>query len=392
MKSDSPIGPPEKLPFAWNPRVRKARTPAADFWQRVSDGLELEALWAQFRAEARASYGLYSQEVDWKTLEQEKGIRRAAKIAQAFFWALISKLTPARRILLLLSLLLILFGRIHVVGGDVDFIFPLSAYGVAGLVLLLAMELADRVTMKRDLEIAREIQRWLVPEKPPQVDGADIAFTTRPANTVAGDYYDAFLRRAPDKDSQNLLVTVADVAGKSVPAALLMATLQASLQALAATADSLHELVTGLNRYACEHSLGGMRFTTGFFAELNSAQRTLTYINAGHNAPLLLRADGRVERLELGGLPLGIQSDAGYQMGQIGLHPGDVLFIFTDGLVEALNEQGEEFGEERLLQALAESPARSASEMLAFVLERVEHFEGAKRQHDDITCLVLKAI
>jgi sigma-B regulation protein RsbU (phosphoserine phosphatase) len=301
------------------------------------------------------------------------------------------KLTPARRVLLLLSLLLIVLGRFHFRGGEVEILFSLAPYGIVGLVLLLAMELADRVTMKRDLEIAREIQRWLVPEQPPQVEGAELAFATRPANTVAGDYYDAFFRAAPSGQPPKLLLTVADVAGKSVPAALLMATLQASLQALAAANTSLLELVSGLNRYACEHSLGGMRFTTGFFAEFEPAVRALAFVNAGHNAPILRRASGAVERLEAGGLPLGIESGAAYQSGSAVLAPGDVLVIFTDGLVEAFNDRGEEFGEARLLEALRDAPLGSAREIQLHLLLRVDRFVGSTRQHDDITSLVLLA-
>jgi phosphoserine phosphatase RsbU/P len=124
-----------------------------------------------------------------------------------------------------------------------------------------------------------------MPSKAPDVPGFDIAFTTRPANTVAGDYYDAFFR-----PNERLLIVVADVAGKSVPAALLTATLQASLRTLAALPGSLVELVGQVNRYSCEQSLNGLRFTTAFVAELEPATGCLTYVNAGHNWPILRRA------------------------------------------------------------------------------------------------------
>jgi sigma-B regulation protein RsbU (phosphoserine phosphatase) len=169
------------------------------FWQRVTEGLEIQTLWSQFVSEARASYDLYSREVDWEALARETRGRRILKTAGALFWAMILKLSPARRVFLLIALVLgVLSVQVQVSG-------PHGAPPQAGanglqfvsigmLVFLLALELADRVTMKRDLEIAREIQRWLVPEVPPQVPGVDIAFASRPANTVGGDYYDAFLR------------------------------------------------------------------------------------------------------------------------------------------------------------------------------------------------------
>src|SRR5712692_5260962 len=205
-----------------------------DFWQRVTEGLQLEDLWTQFKSEARASYGFYSQDVDWEAVNRATQWQRPFYIARALFWALILKLSPARRVLLLLAIAMLLFSGMNV---RRDF----GILGTLTLFLLLVLELADRVTMKRDLVIAREIQQWLVPEAPPAVPGVDIAFATRPANTVAGDYYDAFLRPLPSRDSgsQPLLIAVADVAGKSVPAALLMATFQASLRALTATPATL---------------------------------------------------------------------------------------------------------------------------------------------------------
>jgi serine phosphatase RsbU (regulator of sigma subunit) len=373
--------------------ARRARAAADSFWQRVSEGWELADLWAAFKAEARESYSHYSQEMDWKQIEQATGLRRVALFVKEFFWAMLMKLSPARRVLLLAALLCLLIGRVTLQGNRANLTFSLAPLAALLLLLLLAMELADRVTMKRDLEIAREIQRWLVPARPPEVPGVEIAFATRPANTVAGDYYDVFFRPAPDAaDGQRLLLVVADVAGKSVPAALLMATLQASLQALAAASDSLVELVSRLNRYACAHSLGGMRFTTAFFAEFDPSTGFLEYVCAGHNAPILRRRSGEVERLERGGLPLGILSDSSYQSGHIQLAPADLLLIFTDGLVEAFNAQGEEFGEARLLEALAASAHLSATDLLPALLRAVDAFVGSTRQHDDITSLVLRRV
>jgi sigma-B regulation protein RsbU (phosphoserine phosphatase) len=371
------------------------------FWQRVTEGIEIQALWAQFMAEARASYSLYTREVDWAALERESGARRFSKTASALFWAMLLKLSPARRVFLLIALL---FGLLALTSGQVtkpekggpvfglpgNFTFVLLA--LAALLFLLALELADRVTMKRDLEIAREIQRWLVPTAPPQVPGVDIAFATRPANTVGGDYYDAFLRgpQPTDPAATRLLLVVADVAGKSVPAALLMATFQASLRSLALTPGSLPELVAGLNRYACAHSLGGRRFTTAFFAELDPTTRALTYIGAGHNAPILRRASGRLERLEAGSLPLGIDAQVRYECGTATLGAGDLLVIFTDGLIEAVNAKDEDYGEARLLEALRPASEASAEQTLKNLLAAVDAFVGATRQHDDITCLILR--
>jgi len=239
------------------------------------------------------------------------------------------------------------------------------------------------------LEIAREIQTWLVPSQAPDVAGADIAFATRPQNSVAGDYYDAFY---PDPENrERLVVVIADVAGKSVPAALLMATLQASLRTIAGEGVPVAELVTRLNRYASAYSLDGRRFTTAVLAEYEPASRRLTYVNAGHNAPILRRENGTLEKLETGGLPLGIKVDAAYETASLELRPGDALILFTDGVIEAFNESGEEFGNERWLATIRGLPDWNGHRSLKYLMERVDQFVGATRQADDITCLVFRS-
>lgn len=365
------------------------------FWERVTEGFELEQLWGQFLTEARASYGLYSQDVDWTAIGRETKIwKRPFLVSWALFQAMLMKLAPARRVLFLLALVLLIF-QFHVHIWSPTRAVNLGWFGTAILFLLLALELADRVTMKRDLEIAREIQQWLVPAHPPQISGVDIAFATRPQNTIAGDYYDAFLRPSPNASGTcPLLIAVADVAGKSVPAALLMATFQASLRALSATPATLEETVVGLDRYARAHSLGGRRFTSAFLAEIDPLKREMRFINAGHNAPILLRATGDVERLSAVGPPLGLPVFDGtetlYCAKSIQLHLGDLLFVFTDGVVEAVDQDDQDFGEERLLSCLRGAARNPAAEVLKKVMAEVGAFVGYARQHDDITCLVFR--
>jgi sigma-B regulation protein RsbU (phosphoserine phosphatase) len=359
------------------------------FWQRITDGIAIQQLWAQFHAESRASYELYAKEVEWKRTAGESRWRRFWRVVRGLFWSMMMKLSPGRRLLFLISLLLLFFPAIHANTGDNQFDTEgLRFFGGVGLLVLLALELSDRVTMKRDLEIAREIQSWLMPAAPPKVPGVDIAFATRPANTVAGDYYDAFFRHGGEQD-ERLLLVVADVAGKSVPAALLMATLQASLRTLAALPGSLLELVGRLNQYACAQNLGGRRFTTAFLAELEPATGRLSYVNAGHNWPVLRHVSGAIERLETGGLPLGITAGARYECGNTTLAANDLLLIFTDGLVEAENDREEEYGEPRMLGILS-GAGGSASEVLKQLMSSLDAFVGLTRQHDDITCLVVR--
>jgi hypothetical protein len=342
------------------------------FWIRVTEGLELGQLWKQFSADARSSYRLYHRDFQART-PQDAGRHRFWHTAQEFIWAILEKLTPARRVLLLLGLLLLIFPAggfsYHGKTGEVEIVeLDLRFWGGAVLFVLLMLEVADRVVMKRDLEIA-----------------------TRPANTVAGDFYDVFARPQMDSTEPHFLLAVADVAGKSIPAALLMATFQASLKTLSETSSSLPELVTGMNRYACTNSQSGLRFTTAFLAEFDPATRGLTYINAGHNPPILRRNSGAIERLTNGGLPLGMWADKTYETGNVILQPGDWLVIFTDGVAEAENGLKEEYGEERMLNVLQSSAGATPDELLRRMMSDLEAFVGPTPQHDDITCMLVKA-
>jgi phosphoserine phosphatase RsbU/P len=369
------------------PVARKARVRFSDrvrnFWQRVSEGRQIDDLWTQFAADARASYGFYGRDVDWEEVQQLPRWCRPLHVVRQFFWALLLKLSPARRVLLLFAFVLLVLSG----GNNIN----LELFAAILFLLLLALELADKVTMKRDLEIAREIQSWLVPSHPPEVPGADIAFATRPQNSVAGDYYDAFFPNAEAGPESKLMVVIADVAGKSVPAALLMATLQASLRTIAGEGAPLADLVARLNRYACAHSLDGRRFTTAVLSEYDPQTRRLTYVNAGHNAPILRRANGALEKLDVGGLPLGIRSPVPYEIASVDLQSGDALIFYTDGVVEAFDENNEEFGEDRWRAVIRSLPVLRAQETLQILMKNVDEFVGATRQADDITCLVFRS-
>jgi sigma-B regulation protein RsbU (phosphoserine phosphatase) len=226
---------------------------------------------------------------------------------------------------------------------------------------------------------------------PPQIPGLVIAYATRPANTVAGDYYDVFPRPGRSNQDNRVVLAVADVAGKSIPAAMLMATFQASLKTLSTALVALPELTSNMNRYACTNSQGGLRFTTAFLAEYDPVQRQLDYINAGHNNPILRRVGGPIERLDVGGLPFGIMPDVSYQSGTVTLAPGDWLVIFTDGLVEAENARAEDYGEARLMTAIEAAKNFTPAELLKRLMTELDLFVGNTPQHDDVTCMLLKS-
>jgi phosphoserine phosphatase RsbU/P len=362
-----------------------------NLWQRLSEGRRVDELWSQFTADARASYGFYGSDIDWVEIKKLPKWRRPFHIAKQLFVAMLMKLTPVRRILVVVALVMLVLSGFQIQYGD-KFSLQIRFEFIAALIflLLLSLELADKVTMKRDLEIAREIQTWLVPSNPPAVPGANVAFATRPQNSVAGDFYDAFYPVTDAAEGGKLFLVIADVAGKSVPAALLMATFQASLHTIAGEGVQFDQLILRLNRYASAHSLEGLRFTTAVLAEFDPGTRRLTYVNAGHNAPVLRRKNGGIERLETGGVPLGIDPHAAYQIASIQLSSGDALIFYTDGVVEALNEQGQEFGDERWLAATRNLPDWNATDSLQFLMKRVDEFVQSTRQFDDITCLVFR--
>jgi len=364
--------------------TRRAWWHSQDGWRRLTAGMEIEELWTQFKTEAGESSRLYKQDVGERAGQYEQSWKQPFKVFGTLFWSILKKLSPARRLFLLLTMILAFLSVIGfhflVFTQEIEFIL---AFG--GLLILLALVLGDHISMKRDIEIAREIQRWLVPRRAPEVPGIDVAFATRPAKTIGGDYYDAF-RRATDGP---LLIAVADVSGKSVPAAMLMATFQASLRALASAKGSLSDLVAGLNRQVCANSQAG-RFTTAFLAELDPATGDLSYLCAGHNPPILKREDGSFERLKSDNIPLGIELKEDYKTGFTRLEPHDLLVIYTDGVTEARNEERNEFGEARLLSIIQVAGGERSALTLSNIMRNLDEFVGVAPQHDDITCMIVR--
>jgi len=374
-----------------NPASSNRPAQQQSLWGRLSEGRRLDELWSQFTADARASYGFYKKDVDFDEIDKLPRWHRPLHIARAMFTAMLYKLSAVRRVLLIIAfVLLVSSGFKFEFANQSRLEVRFELFAALIFLFLLSLELADKVVMKRDLEIAREIQSWLVPSQPPLVTNADVAFATRPQNSVAGDYYDAFFPLGNPGGNERLFLVIADVAGKSIPAALLMATFQASLRTITGEGVSLAELVTRLNRYATAHSLDGRRFTTALLAEYDPATRHLEYINAGHNNPIVRRKDGGIVRLETGGVPLGIDLDSKFEVGSVDLASGDLLLLFTDGMVDAFNHTGEEFGDPRLVSYVKSLQGQSAQQSMQFLMQQVDSFVGATHQFDDITCLVLR--
>ena len=251
---------------------------------------------------------------------------------------------------------------------------------------LAEVEQAERL-LARDLEQAAEIQRRLLPASAPQVAGIDLAGYNAPCRTVGGDYYD-FLAY-PDG---RVAAIVADVSGKGMPAALLMSSLQARVQVLFDDPTDLAALITRLNRIIVGNSPTN-RFISFFIGVLDTQGAQITYVNAGHNPPLLVRCDGTLEKLEGTGLLLGIMAGATYQQKTCRFEPGDVVVLFSDGVTEATRpDVDEEFGEERLAATLAELSCDSAKSIIESINKRVQEFTQGAPPADDITLVVARRV
>jgi sigma-B regulation protein RsbU (phosphoserine phosphatase) len=235
---------------------------------------------------------------------------------------------------------------------------------------------------RRELLEALRIQQRLLPQHVPQIDGWELAVSWQPAAGVGGDCFDAI--RFSDT---RLALTIADVVGKGIPAALLMSNLQAAVRAFASEAAEPHALCHQVNRILCGNIAEG-RFISFFYSVLDAGAGTLTYTNAGHYLPILVHPDGRVERLAAGGPVLGVIPAAEYEQADVSLGAGDRLVLFTDGLTDARDSSDSEFGEARLLDAAVLHRACSAPALQARLAETVSAFTGGRLQ-DDATLMVL---
>jgi serine phosphatase RsbU (regulator of sigma subunit) len=245
----------------------------------------------------------------------------------------------------------------------------------------MLVEIKEKERLEGELEAARSIQMKLLPQELPHIAGYDIAAASLSAKQVGGDYYD-FLRL----DSNRLSFLVGDVSGKGMPAALLMANLQASLHTLSELHRSPRELISRLNRVLHANTAPEM-FATFFFGLLDLETNRLRYVNAGHNAPILC-GNGRLEQLCVGGLPLGIFPTADFEEGQIEMQRGESLALYSDGIVEAMDSEEREFGEERLIQLLRGGGELTADEILQSVIREVEAYCGSPQ--DDVTLVIIK--
>lgn len=258
----------------------------------------------------------------------------------------------------------------------------------AQLMAAITEEITQRERLNREVEIAREVQERLFPQELPAIEGLDYFGACRPALGVGGDYYD-FLALPQGQ----LGIALGDVSGKGIGAALLMASLQASLRSEAARApEEIAPVVVNVNRLVYQASTSN-RYATFFYAQYDPARRQLTYVNAGHNPPMLFRKNAdtcQMLRLEAGGTVVGLLESYPYQQEKLAILPGDLLVIFTDGISEAMNHEDQEWGEDRFAEAVKACCHLTAHEILNQLMRDADSFAAGARQHDDMTLVVIK--
>jgi sigma-B regulation protein RsbU (phosphoserine phosphatase) len=242
----------------------------------------------------------------------------------------------------------------------------------------------ERQRLEHELQLASEIQQRFQPTAPPQVPGYELQGISFPCYEIGGDYYD-FIQR----DDGKLVITLGDVSGKGTAAALLMSSLHAAVHAQCSAQDSIVETIEAVNRYLADNTPAN-RFVTLFYAELDPVTGILAFVNAGHNPPLIVHAGGTVENLSSGGLPLGIKPDAVFKEGRTRLQNGDVLVIYSDGVSEAPNPEGEEFGTARLQDVVMRNLDASAPGIRDRIEAGLTKFAQGTPASDDITLVIVK--
>ena len=377
-----------------------------DFFDLYTKDLTGEDVQRLFTRDARDAYRFFTRHIDETAYAGLPPLRRFALRTRLVFLAITLKLSPARRALFGAALVTAVVGLIELFEGFGVVRVPLVPFVVriplptlmwadgAGWLttgfllvnLLVLLEVADRLTLKNDLEVAREIQLAMLPQRTHAILGLEAAGRTRPANTVGGDCYD--ILRLPDG---RLLLMLGDVSGKGSPAALLMALAIAMLRALAAEDLPLVGLMNRLNRLVYDQTPGA-RFITMFVAAIDPATWTLTYINAGQTPPLLRRRTGGIEPLATGGIALGMFDRATYEAAEATLEPGDLLVAYSDGVTEAESPSGVPFDEAGLRRLIEAHHADGLDDLgAAIVAGVVAHADSAKLA-DDLTVLAARRL
>jgi serine phosphatase RsbU (regulator of sigma subunit) len=367
--------------------------PPDDYWASLQDLFTRDVTAREFQElvqrDSEDTWRFFTREIDFSGVQDKPWFARYPAMAWKVFLALAFRLSPARRVIFATSVLLLFAGWVKFLVTHAEMSgwgllsIPGSLVAATLLFVLLAVELRDKLALKGDLEIARQIQFGLLPFAPFSRHGTSIHTAMRPANTVGGDYFDII----PLPDGR-LALAMGDVAGKGMPAALLMALLQGSLRTLITAGFRGAELVRTLNDHLCAN-IPRNRLVTLFYAELDPATGTFHYVNAGHNAPFLLRP-AAATRLGTTGVALGVVAGSAFDERGETVGPGERLFLFTDGVTEAFDADDREYGEPRLESLLLSHHALRSPDLIESLREDVLAFCGSARPRDDMTMMIVE--
>jgi serine phosphatase RsbU (regulator of sigma subunit) len=355
----------------------------ASFGQVVIDDLRHARFDRSWLRELQDLYSFYLDTESRSKLADMGRIKRAFWLLGWLLKSLYLKLSPGRRLLLLLALVLAALGPTAVGGVIRDFDFRPTAFLL--LLLILMLELKDKLLARDEIDVARQVQLALFPQERPHIRGWSVWSYTRPANDVGGDLVDYL-----DFGGRRFGVVLGDVAGKGLGAALLTAKLQATLRALVPDIPSLDDLGDQLNTILHRDGLDN-RFATLFYCELERGGSEVRFLNAGHNPACVLR-HGEMECIDASALPLGMLPDTRYRSGSVDLEPGETLIAYSDGLTEAANDRDEEFGFERLRALLPEVEDLAPDEAGKRILAEVDRFLEGRRPGDDLSLVVVRRL
>jgi sigma-B regulation protein RsbU (phosphoserine phosphatase) len=375
------------------------------FFDTYTKDLTADDLQRLFTRDTREAYKFFTRGVQTDAFKALPWHRRLIATTRVLFLAFTMKLSPARRVVYGAALALAAIGLINLfqgigfvrLGRIIPFGISLAMPGplfypgtwtllfaFALMNLLVLLEVADRLSLKNDLEIAREIQQAMLPSGVYSAPGVETVGISRPANTVGGDFYDIL-----PLDDGRLIVTVGDVVGKGSPAALLMALLLAMLRTLVDEGLEPADLITRLNTQVCRHAPGS-RFITLFYAVYQPLTGDIIYVNAGHTQPLVMRPDGSCERLTEGGIALGMFNGSTYTTGHLTIQPNELVAVYSDGITEAESPGGTPFDESGLESTLKANLDQSVSSIGSAVVRAVEQHTADTRLSDDLTILLLR--
>ena len=338
-----------------------------------------------FRKEFRDLKEFYIDEGKKKRLDGMSPFRRWFYLTVWLGKSMLMRLTPFRRLVLVAGIVLLLAGESITVNNHRIQITNFHFLGGAAILIVLMLELKDKLLARDELAAGQKVQQALMPEQSPSVPGWSLWIFSRPANEVGGDLID-FLRQGENRFG----IALADVSGKGLQAALIMAKLQATLKALAPDYDSIGQLITKLNAIVHRDGLPNS-FASLVYAEVSSDSGTMRFVNAGHLPPVVLTAN-RLEEMQKGEAALGLMESTIYAERQFELQSGDVFLVYSDGLTEACNERGEFFGAERLLKRLSLMRNRSPEEIGKTLLAEIDFFVKDAPPNDDLSLVILKRL